>query len=156
MDAERAISVTDERIVLSPEMTYVELNSALAERGWVWTSGPSTLPLVPDEPELTTWRHDTAGSLVYTCNPVVWLRLLDLAAVTDPSERVALALGLPQLESEEIGRVLRSGDVERTLLGVLAAEVLDGTEHLSAIRALMHHRDPSVARAAVNACVRLA
>jgi hypothetical protein len=41
------------------------------------------------------------------------------------------------------------------MLGLLAAEVLDRTEHLSAIRALMHHRDPLVARAAASVCVLL-
>jgi hypothetical protein len=51
--------------------------------------------------------------LVYTCNPAVWLRLLDLGGVTDAAERMALALSLPQLESAGIGQLLRSGDVER-------------------------------------------
>jgi hypothetical protein len=105
--------VTDERIVLSPQLTYAELNDILAQRDWVWTSGPSTPPLVEGEPELATWRHDTAGSLVYTCNPAVWLRLLDLGGVTDAAERMALALSLPQLESAGIGQLLGRATLRR-------------------------------------------
>ncbi len=147
--------MTDERIVLVPRLTFDELNVLVAERGWAIKSGPTTPPLAEGEPELCAWRHDTSGTLVYTCNPVVWLRLLDLGGVTDAAERMALAAGLPQLESGGIGRLLRSGRAEDVLLGLLAAQELDRTEHLSAIRALMHHADPSVARAAASVCVRL-
>jgi hypothetical protein len=103
--------VTDERIVLSPQLTYAELNDILAQRDWVVWAEHSAASR--GEPEFATWRHDTAGSLVYTCNPAVWLRLLDLGGVTDAAERMALALSLPQLESAGIGQLLRSGDVER-------------------------------------------
>ena len=146
----------DERVVLRPELTYAELAGQVEARGWVWHSGPTLPPLVAGEPELSAWRHPTAGDLVYTCNPVAWLRLLDLAAVSDPAERIHLLLGLPLLESEDIGPLLRSASVEEVLLGVHAAAVLGLREHARAVRALMHHRDPAVARAATTAVTALA
>jgi len=146
----------DERVVLRPELTYAELADRVEARGWAWHSGPALPPLVAGEPELAAWRHPTAGDLVYTCNPVAWLRLLDLAAVSDPAERIELLVGLPLLESDDVGPLLRSGSVEDVLLGVYAADVLGLREHARAVRALMRHRDPAVARAATAAVPGLA
>jgi hypothetical protein len=147
--------MTPDRLVVVPELSYDELNAALGELGWAFESGPSYPPLVAGEPELATWRRGD-DNLLYACNPVAWLRVLDLSDVSHPSDRLALALRLPLLDSARIARLLRTRDTESVLLGVLAADVLGMREHLPAVRALMHHREGVVAATAQRATQRLA
>jgi hypothetical protein len=62
------------RIVLDPELSYVELDASVRRLGWEHLAGPAYPPLVPGEPEFASWRQGT-DSLAYTCNPVAWLRV---------------------------------------------------------------------------------
>jgi hypothetical protein len=135
------------RVVLAPELSYVELDATVRRLGWEHVSGPTYPPLVAGEPELATWRQG-GDSLSYICNPVAWLRVLDLSAVAEAARRLALVASLPLLEDDELRRLLRSRAPETVLLGVLAVDVLRASKHLPAVRALMHHREPTVAQAA--------
>jgi hypothetical protein len=134
-------------MVLDTSVTYADLETAVTDLGWQ-RQAIAMQPLVSGEPEFATFAKPDAGTLVYTCNPAVWLRVLDLDHVA-PSALVALALRLPHLGEEAITGLLRAKQTERVLRGVLAAGVLPSPRHLQAVRALLHHRDPSVARAAI-------
>ena len=143
------------RVVVAPELPYKDLALALERLGWRYVSGPARPPLVPGEPEFASWRIGEE-SLVYTCNPVVWLRVLDLSAITGAARRLALITAVPSLEYRRVAGLLRSRATESVLLGVLAAEVLDARDQLPALRALMHHSDRVVAVAAERAVFRFA
>jgi hypothetical protein len=97
------------RIVLDPSLSYVELNASVSRLGWEHVAGPAYPPLVPDEPEFASWRRDT-DSLTYACNPVAWLRVLDLSAVAEAAQRLALIGSLPLLGYDQLPRLLRAGD----------------------------------------------
>jgi hypothetical protein len=142
------------KLVLEPGLSYVDIDETVRRLGWQPVSGPAYPPLVPGEPEFAAWRQGD-DSLAYTCNPVAWLRVLDLSAVAEPARRLALIAGLPLLEYARLPRLLRSADTETVLLGVLAVDILDAREHLPAVRALMHHREPVVAQAATRVVGRL-
>lgn len=135
------------RLVLAPTLSYVELDALVRGLGWEHVSGPAYPPLVPGEPEFASWRQ-SGDRLGYTCNPAVWLRVLDVSAVAEAARRLALVSSLPLLGYAELPGLLRSGDPQHVLLGVLAVDVLAACEHLGPVRALMHHREPVVARAA--------
>lgn len=136
-------------MILDTAVTFADLDTAVTSLGWERHGTTAAPPLVPGEPEVATWTHPWAGTLVYTCNPAVWLRVLDLGAV-EPRAAVALALRLPHLGESAIAALLRAGPTELVLLGVLAAGVLRSPAHLNAVRALMQHREHAVAQAAVT------
>jgi hypothetical protein len=142
------------RIVLDPELPYERIAAAVEELGWRHVGGPQYPPLVPGEPEFATWRRDD-DTLVYACNPVAWLRVLDLTAVTDPWQRLALLAALPLLPHDQLPQLLRSAATESLLLGILAADIMDDRKQLGTLRALMHHRDPVAATAAQRVVARM-
>ena len=135
------------RLVLMPELAYESLDATVRGLGWQPMTGPAGPPLVVGEPEFATWAQDD-DLLTYACNPVAWLRVLDLSGVAEPARRSELLAAVPLLEYDRLPRLLRSSRPETVLLGVLAVDLLAAREHLPAVRALMHHREPAVARAA--------
>ncbi|MFF5289021.1 hypothetical protein [Paractinoplanes globisporus] len=132
-------------LVLDPDLRYADLTATLRRFGFALVREPSAPPLVPGEPEFGTWRR-ADDIAVYTCNPVVRLRLLDLSGVAEPD---AIRAELPLLHASALPRLLRSSDPEQLLLGVLAAGAMHAYDQLPALRALGRHRDSAVARAAV-------
>jgi hypothetical protein len=142
------MTVATTPMILDTAVTFADLDAAVTDLGWVRHGTTAAPPLVPGEPEVATWTHPLAGTLVYTCNPVVWLRVLDLGTV-ERAAAVALAVRLPHLGESAIAALLRAGPTELVLLGVLAAGVQRSPTHLNAVRALLHHRDPAVAQAAI-------
>jgi hypothetical protein len=142
-------------MVLDTAVTFPDVEAAAADLGWQLVGTTALPPLVPGEPEVATWTQPGAGTLVYTCNPAVWLRVLDLEGV-EPAAAVALALRLPHLGEAAIAALLRARPTELVLFGVLAAGTYRSPAHLNAVRALTHHPDPTVARAAANAARLLA
>lgn len=148
--------MTADRVVLQPELSYTDLATVLVNFGWAFRSGPKYPPLVAGEPEFAVWGRDGDATLVYTCNPVVWLRILDLSAAGGAADRKALVMQLPLLGPSHIGRLLRSRQLESALLGILATDTLGTREHLPAVRALLHHRERAIAVAARQATIHLA
>lgn len=136
-------------MVLDTAVTFADVESAAADLGWQPHGTTAIPPLVPGEPEVVTWTQPGAATLVYTYNPVVGLRVLDLTDI-DPVAAVALALRLPHLGEAAIAALLHAGTTELVLLGVFAAAAYRSPAHLNAVRALMHSRDPVVARVAAN------
>lgn len=148
------MSANDEPVlamVIDPAVTFAELDAVVRRAGWSPRGELATAPLVAGEPEVATWTRPTAGTLTYTCNPAVWLRVLDLSTVEDPAAAVALAVQLPHRGIEAVTRLLRSGSEESLLLGVLAARVLRSPTHVGALRALTRSKHSTVARAATQA-----
>lgn len=146
--------MTPVRLVLAPEVPYSRLASTLESLGWCFVSGPAYPPLVDGEPEFASWRRED-DTVVYTCNPVAWLRLVDISAVSRPVDRLALVTQLPMLDPGRVARLVRSRAAEDVLLGILASDVLGLRQNLPAIRAMMHHCDRAVATAAQRVAVSL-
>jgi hypothetical protein len=127
-------------LVLAPSYRYGQLAHALEQAGW--SGGPVTAlaPLVAGEPEAATWRR--LGQVVrYTCDPVVWLRVL----------RVDAAEGLPQLpllSVEDVALLLESPDEDEQLLGIQALGALAAKELAPRLDALCASPSPFVAATA--------
>ena len=139
--------MTPVRLVLAPEERYSTLAATLQSLGWEVASEPAHPPLVDGEPEFASWRKED-DTVVYTCNPVAWLRLVDISAVSRPADRLALVTRLPMLDPGRIARLVRARNANDVLLGILATDVLALRDNLPALRALMHSRDRVVAGAA--------
>jgi hypothetical protein len=112
--------MTPVRLVLAPEVTYSRLASTLENLGWCFVSGPAYPPLVSGEPEFGSWRKE-GDTVAYTCNPVAWLRLVDISGVSRPVDRLDLVTQLPMLDPGRVARLVRSRTAEDVLLGILAS-----------------------------------
>jgi hypothetical protein len=127
-------------LVLAPSYPYLRLARALEQAGW--SGGPITAlpPLVAGEPEAATWRR--RGKVVrYTCDPVVWLRVL----------RIDTAEGLPQLPTlslDDVAQLLGSSNEGEQLLGIHAVGALGAKKLLGHLEVLCESPSPLVAATA--------
>jgi hypothetical protein len=131
-------------LVLAPSYRYLELARAVEQAGW--SGGPTTAlsPLVAGEPEAATWRR-RGNVLRYSCDPVVWLRVL----------RIDVAEGLPMLPTlslDDVALLLESNDENEQLLGIHALGVLAAKELVSRLDVL--RASPSAPVAATARAVR--
>src|SRR5918994_6863787 len=107
-------------LVLPTSYAYEELARALEQAAW--SGGPVTAlpPLVAGEPEAATWRR-LRNVVRYTCDPVVWPRVLRI----DAAEGL---LQLPYLSLDQVALLLESCDEDKQVLGIDAVGVLAAKE----------------------------
>jgi hypothetical protein len=144
-------------LIVRPEIPFGNIENAMQRLGWsrevaVTPQGDS---LLSGEPELASW---SAGgqkpTVTYTFNPVVALRVLDVATVP-PVARRMIAERLPVLSEVDVERLLVSNDVKNRLLGVWAAQETERIDLIDAIIRLQQDSDSTVAREAARAVARL-
>ncbi|WP_028066660.1 hypothetical protein [Solirubrobacter soli] len=124
------------RLVLRPELAFSDLDAALSASGWNGGSVLAFGPLVPGEPELARWQRGSAR-LEYTCNPAIWLRVLDAFGVNTLAWD-ALSDALEPLDEADILGLLGASSDEHVALGIFAARALRlaaATEPLEALAA---------------------
>jgi len=134
------------RVVLEPALPFAAIQAAFREGGW--RGGPTTLtaPLLPGEPELAVWRKD--GTVVqYEYNPVVGLRVLEVAGDALPPQLTALS-------PDAIRQALNSPDETTQLFGVLASTELGLREVRRQLETLMTTGTPLVRTYARRALAR--
>ena len=131
------------KLVLEPDTRFAFVEAVLVGRGWHGGPTSALAPLVPGEPELVVWQRG-AARLSYTCNPVVWFRLLEGEEVDD-DEWVAIAAALPHLSTEGVIALLGEADDELVVLGLYAARALELASALPRVSELSKHPRPLVA-----------
>jgi hypothetical protein len=133
---------------VAPWLTFDEVAARLAALGWRGGADVAYAPLVPGEPEVATWTLGRA-TLAYTCNPAVWLRLVEATGVDDASWG-AVARALPHLDERGIAGLLQSADDEEVVLALLAVEALGVRSAAAEVAALAGHPRALVADLAAS------
>lgn len=144
------ISQPAHAVVVRPEVPLSEIDRTLSALGWTRRADPyAPEPIIPDEPELAAWSHESRGeTITYGFNPAISLRVLSFRS---PGLVEALSLELPTLHDDDIRELLQSPRTESVLLGIAAARELDAIPLLGEISRLTSHSDATVAQAA-RAC----
>lgn len=144
-------------LILDPELGFARLAARLAELGWTPAdAGQATAPAVAGEPALATWsRGGHKPHLVYSCNPVAWLRVLDMDTCP-PLLRGLIANALPWLDQDALVQRLYTPAAETRLHAIWGLTELEALDALDAIATLGTDTEPLVADAAARAVERLA
>ncbi len=118
-------------LILDPETRFETLARTMAQLGWQRTAGGTSESLLPGEPEAASWSWEGHKPFViYSYNPVVHLRVLDVATLP-PVFRRPLADTLPLLTEAQIEQRLFAPEPRGRLLGLWAARE---TERLDLIQ----------------------
>jgi hypothetical protein len=134
------------RILPDPARPYGALKADLVRLGWVWTSEPQILPLLPGEPEWVEYTHPAGGRLRYEFNPAIGLRQVEATAAEEQLAGLSL---LPRLYAVDVEELLHDSHVEAILRGLFAVRALGLTESLfERVRMLREHEDDLVERTA--------
>ncbi|WP_134498141.1 hypothetical protein [Microvirga pakistanensis] len=109
-------------LILPLGTLFADIEACLSDLGFSQAeSGVVTRPVLPGEPELARWRFRGGLPIVeYSFNPVVSLRLLEVATVP-PELRGKIAERLRPLPPEAVTVALASDDTRQQLFGVWAA-----------------------------------
>ncbi|WP_138469263.1 hypothetical protein [Poseidonocella sp. HB161398] len=126
-------------LVLPPDTAFAAIARTLEELGFTQAeTGTVTAPIVAGEPEIANWTwYGTLPVIQYSFNPVVRLRLLEVATVP-PELRGRIARALQALSPADVSAALRESDDRRCLFGVWAAVE---TERIDLIRDVERVRD---------------
>jgi hypothetical protein len=146
-------------LIVAPEVTFTELDRDLQGTGFERdpeVGGASGLPpLVPGEPELAGWNiRGGKPFLTYTCNPAVWLRVLDVGYVP-PKLRGTIAARVKLLEPKDVRLGLDSPDIRTKLRSLFAAGETDRLDLLERAEAMKQDPEKLVAKAAGDLASRL-
>ena len=131
-------------LLLQPEVHFQQLADTLGELGWQRAETAAD-PLASGEPEFASWTWGGRKPvLIYSFNPVVKLRVLDVATVP-PGMRGLLAERLPLLQDRDVNDLLFDPEPRRRLLGLWAARETERLDLLPQAHRLRHDPDPTVA-----------
>lgn len=144
-------------LVLEPACNFAEIDAAMIGAGFAEVSGGvATQPLVPGEPEFASWHlPDADGSVSYTCNPVIWLRVLRFAGDAALSALSAVRERLSVLDSERLAQLFASANPREQLCGIHAAVELSAFGFMGEIDALRVGPERAVTAAAARAVEQL-
>ena len=143
-------------LIVQPQCPFIDIARILAQLGW--QRDPLDMaapPLIYGEPEVATWSW--AGNkpfVVYTFNPVVKMRVLEVATLP-PSLRQALASQLPLLSPDAVESMLDSDDIRERLLGLWAARETERVDLIERTRSLTKDAEPVLAEQAQEVCAKL-
>jgi hypothetical protein len=116
---------------------FATIEKVMSELGWSRENqSPETPPLMRDEPEFATWSFGGLKPFViYTFNPVVSMRVLDVATLP-PAMRSKLAEKLPIIDDRKISALFESDDVKERLLALWAAQETERVDWLKKVERL--------------------
>jgi hypothetical protein len=143
-------------LLIRPDYGFAKICEVLGRLGWEKDARePRSEPLVAGEPEFAGWLREPRDlPLSYTFNPVVGLRLLDVARL-GPDTRAELAAALPLLSREELVANLSSSNARARLLGIFGLQEVEALESVGSLRPLVEDSVPEVGSAAQNAVNQL-
>ena len=130
-------------LIVDPAFPFAEIEAILAVLGWKQEMTESTsAPLVTDEPEIARWtRNGHKPFIIYTYNPVVSMRVLDVATLP-PVFRKTIVEKIPVLDDKAIENLLFAASSRERLLGLWCARETERTDLIAAVSKLK--RDPEV------------
>ena len=125
-------------LILPAETSFAEVRKVLETLGFSESeSGIVSPPLVEGEPEIANWSwYGQLPVVQYSYNPVIGLRLLEVATVP-PELRGEIAQALQPLPAEFVRDALRDKDERHRLYGARAAletERIDLIQEITALR----------------------
>ncbi len=148
--------VLDQVLIVQPQCPFSTISQVLTQLGW--QRDPLDMvapPLIRDEPEVATWSWGGGKPLViYTFNPVVKMRVLDVATLP-PKLREAVANQLPLLTPAAVEKLFDSGDVRERLLGLWAAQETERIDLITRTRQLADESEPALAEQARDVVAQL-
>jgi hypothetical protein len=139
----------DQVLIIDRAVGFADIARAVERAGFTRdaSAAPKHPSILPGEPELAGWTYGGAKPVVsYTFNPVVKLRVLEVATVP-PVLRAAIAAGLKLLSAAEVEPLLRSADARERLRGLLVARETERVDLLPSLQKLPKDSEPAVAKA---------
>lgn len=114
-----------------------------------------TRPFMQDEPEFASWSmNGIKPFVIYTFNPIVSLRVLDVATVP-PMLRMAIAKELPLLDEQLISKYFESDDIKKRLLALWAAQETERVDLLGRVEILKQDSEQIISSQAEEISERL-
>jgi hypothetical protein len=143
-------------LLVAPDVPYARIAATLAALGWREEHLAAHPPLVAGEPEVASWSwQGRKPFVVYSYNPVVQLRILDVASVP-PVLRGAIAQSLPLLDEPAIRRGFTSSDAKARLRSLWAVQVIERLDFEDEIERMARDPEPILAEQAIEVQDRLA
>ncbi|MCC6872715.1 MAG: hypothetical protein IT378_00285 [Sandaracinaceae bacterium] len=142
----------EQSLIVSRDVPFARIDAALSSLAWTRDERTTvTAPLIAGEPELAGWRHRLGWPLItYTFNPVVHLRVLEVAALA-PEQRAEIAGKIAVMSHEDIASLLSSSTARARLCGVLAAREIEAFDLRAHLDRLGRDAEPAVREAAKEA-----
>ena len=136
-------------LIINPDVSFFDIEKVMEELGW--RKEPNHLntdPIIQGEPEVASWTN--AGRkpfVIYTFNPVISLRVLDVATLP-PVHREAIVNRIPVLSEQAVGDLLQSDLAQRQLLGLWSAQETERIDLIEPIQKLVHDNEKVVSKQA--------
>jgi hypothetical protein len=136
-------------LLVDPSVSFAEIAAAMERIGLErQDSGTATQPIIEGEPETASWWwHGRKPFVIYTFNPIVKLRVLDVATLP-PALRGAIASLLRILDRSRIITLFESNDPRDQLLALWSAQESEDLELIPFADDLASGSDPVVAEQA--------
>jgi hypothetical protein len=142
-------------LIVDRQMPFTALAARLHAAGWQREADPTAPPpLIEGEPEIVEFRR-AESRLRYHFEPATGMRELRITGPGADNELASLAAQLPGQGIERARDLLRDAQPESRLLGLQMVEALDGHALFEEAAALLADANPTVARQALQTCVRL-
>ncbi len=144
-------------LIVTPETSFDRIAAAIEKIGWRRENpGLAAPPIVSGEPEMATWTwNGHKPFVVYTFNPVVRLRVLDVATAP-PVFRKIIADNLPLIEAEQISNYLtNTSNPRKKLLGLWAAQETERIDLATEASYMEADPEPLVSEQAGSVALRL-
>jgi hypothetical protein len=140
-------------LIVKPQFSYAELSQVMKSIGWQNDTIDSGIaPLIDGEPHLACWSFSGNKPYVtYTFNPVVNMRVLDVAGVP-PRLRELLASQIPLIDETMLATLFDAEDSRKRLLGLW---VVQETEQVESVKKLMSDSEPVIAQQAKEVLEKL-
>jgi len=135
-------------LLLQTQVEFTTLAEVMQKLGFTREDQTAGKPLIAGEPEIASWSINGAKPFViYSFNPVVKMRVLDVATVP-PGLRMAIAKQLPLIDEQLISKYFESADVKQRLLALWAAQETERVDLLGRVEALRNDEDTVIAEQA--------
>ena len=146
----------DQVLIVNPACPFSDIAHAMTQMGWQRDTLELAAPsLIANEPEVATWSwKGHKPFVIYSFNPVVKMRVLDVAGVP-PGVREGIAQQLPLLDHLAIEKLFTSDDVRERLLGLWAVQETERVDLLETARKLQDDPEPVLAEQARDVCAKL-
>src|SRR5262249_13101398 len=134
-------------LIPQPAISFPQIDQTLSRLGWARAADTlAAPPIIPSEPEFASWSWPDGGSISYTFNPAVKLRILVFYGPRAGDQSAEVEGILPTLGFPELRELLQSRDARQLLLGIFAARELKAFAALDLLEPLRNHSETIVAR----------
>lgn len=146
----------NQTLLVDPETPFSAIEKGLQKLGWTRGEDQSLAPpLIKGEPEFATWTWQGGKPfIIYTFNPMVRMRVLDVATVP-PMMRAAVASQWPLLDERGVEQLFTSRDAKARLLGLWAAQETERVDLVHRAEQLTRDPEPVLAEQARDVVNRL-